>query len=183
MAEFKLNINDPKTGKTSKRDVKDDDAKVFLNKKIGDKVSGDQCGLAGYEFEIMGGSDYCGFPMRRDVVGTARKRILIVKGVGIRQKRAGRRVRKTVAGNTVFAKTSQINLKILKYGKEKLGEEAKPEAAEGKAEEKAPEKKEAKAEKKEEKPTEGKKEDPKKEEKPAEKPKEAPKAEKPADKK
>jgi small subunit ribosomal protein S6e len=153
MAEFKLNISDPKTGKTYKRDVKDDQAKVFLHKKIGDKLSGDGCGFAGYEFEITGGSDYCGFPMRRDVLGSARKKILIVKGVGIRKNRKGRRVRKTVAGNTVFSKTSQINLKILKYGKEKLGgEEAKAEETkEEKKAEPAEQKKEAVKEEKEKK--------------------------------
>ncbi len=123
MAEFKLNIGDSKSKKTLKKDAKDNEAEIFLGKKIGDKVSGEPIGLPGYEFEITGGSDNTGFPMRRDVQGTARKKILIVSGTGIRKNLKGRKVRKLVAGNTVFSKTAQINLKVTKWGKTPLFEE------------------------------------------------------------
>ncbi len=172
MAEFKLNIGDPKSKKTLKKDVKDAEAEVFLGKKIGDKVKGDSFGLSGYEFEVTGGSDYAGFPMRKDVLGTARKKILIVSGTGIRKNVDGRKLRRNIAGNTIHSRTAQINLKVLKQGKTPLFEEEK--AAEAKEEKpKAEEKKEEKApkpeEKKEEKPKEeakpaGKKEEPKQEE-------------------
>jgi small subunit ribosomal protein S6e len=72
--------------------------------------------LHGYEFEIAGGSDYCGFPMRKDVNGIMRKAILVTKGFGNKYNRKGMRLRRTVAGNTIYNKTSQVNLKILKYG-------------------------------------------------------------------
>ncbi len=126
MAEFKLVIGDPKTGKCYQRVVKDAEAKIFLGKKIGEKVEGKGFGLEGYEFEITGGSDHCGFPMRRDVPGPSRKRILAGRSTGVRKVKKGERVRKTVAGNTIHAKISQINLKIVKYGKAKL-EETKEE--------------------------------------------------------
>ncbi len=131
MVEFKLVIGDPKTGKCYQRVVKDDEAKPFLSKVIGDKVKGDGAGLAGYEFEITGGSDYCGFPMRKDTIGTGRKKVLSTRGFGIKTVKKGTRVRKTFAGNTIHAQTSQINLKILTYGKAKLEVEAegKPEEA------------------------------------------------------
>jgi len=119
MAEFKIVIG-AKEGKCLQKEVKDKEAGVFLNKKIGDKVSGDECGFPGYEFEVCGGSDSCGFPMRKDVTGPLRKRILAVKGVGLNMVGRGVRIRKTVCGNTVSAKTSQINLKVVKEGKEKL---------------------------------------------------------------
>ena len=91
----------------------------FLNKKIGDTISGDGIDFAGYEFKITGGSDSAGIPMRKDVNGIARKRILAVGGVGIRKiSRPGARVRKLVAGNTVHEKTAQINVSVLKWGKE-----------------------------------------------------------------
>ena len=76
MAEFKVVIADPKKGKSYQKEVKEDSAKGFLGLKIGDKVKGELLDLAGYEFEITGGSDYAGFPMRADVPGAARKRIL-----------------------------------------------------------------------------------------------------------
>jgi small subunit ribosomal protein S6e len=150
--EFKVNIGDPKTGKTVQKVVSGDHAQALLKKKIGEKISGETIGFPGYEFEITGGSDYCGFPMRRDVRGSARKKVLIVSGVGIRQNVRGRKIRKTVAGNTVYSKTAQINLKVLKQGEKALVEEKKEEKAEAK-EEKTAEKKEEKKEapKKEEK--------------------------------
>ena len=128
MVEFKLNIGDPKSKKTLKKDVKDAEAEVFLGKKIGDSVKGDLFGLNGYELVLTGGSDSAGFPMRSDVEGGARKKILIVKGIGIRKNRPGRKTRRTVAGNTVTSKTVQINLKVTKQGKTPLFEEPKVEA-------------------------------------------------------
>ncbi|MFT4283059.1 MAG: 30S ribosomal protein S6e [Candidatus Woesearchaeota archaeon] len=159
MAEFVLNIGDPNSKKTLKREVKEKEADMFIGKKIGDVVKGEVLELPGYEMEITGGSDYAGFPMRKDVQGTARKKVLIVSGVGIRKNRKGRKARITVAGNTVFDKTAQINLKVLKAGKTPLFEEEKPAEEEAKPEEtKEPEakseevkeapKKEAKAEEK-----------------------------------
>lgn len=126
MAEFKLNIGNPKDKKTYKKEVKEAAAEAFIGKKIGDSVKGDSFEFPGYEFTITGGSDFCGFPMRRDVTGSARKKVLIAGGVGMRSKRKGLRLRKTVAGNTIYEKTAQINLKVTKAGKAPLGE---PEAA------------------------------------------------------
>jgi len=132
--EFKVNIGDPKTGKTVQKVVSGDHAQALLKKKIGEKISGEAIGFPGYEFEISGGSDYCGFPMRRDVRGSARKKVLIVSGVGIRKNVRGRKIRKTVAGNTVYSKTAQINLKTLKQGEKPLIEEKTEGAAEAKKE-------------------------------------------------
>jgi small subunit ribosomal protein S6e len=123
MAEIKLNIGDPKSKKTITKAIADNAQDAFMGKMIGDKIAGDSFDLPGYEFEITGGSDNAGFPMRKDVKGTARKKILIVGGVGLRQNLKGRKVRKSVAGNTVYAKTAQINLKVLKHGKTPLFEE------------------------------------------------------------
>lgn len=141
MAEFKLNIGDPNSKKTLKQSVEGDVAKKLIGKKIGSKISGDDLGYEGYEFEIKGGSDKAGFPMRRDVAGISRKRILIVRGIGIRKNVAGRKKRRTVASNTVSELTSQINLKVTKTGKKPLFEEEKS-AEEDKSEDASSEKKE-----------------------------------------
>jgi small subunit ribosomal protein S6e len=126
MAEFKLVIGQ-KDGKSVQKTLKEPEAGALLNLKIGDKVSGDKMGLAGYEFEITGGSDYCGFPMRKDLPGVARKRVILTKGVGMRDSIQGLRKRKTICGNAIHLKISQVNLKILKEGKEKLVSEEKKE--------------------------------------------------------
>lgn len=128
MAEFKVNIGNPKDGKTFKKEFSGTEANSLIGKKIGDVIKGDVLGHAGYEFEITGGSDYCGFPMRKDLLGSSRKRILITKGIGMRNKRKGLRLRKNVAGNTVYEQTAQINLKVVKAGKDPL--EPKEESAE-----------------------------------------------------
>jgi small subunit ribosomal protein S6e len=144
MAEFKLVISDPQSGKSVQREAKDDAAKSFLGLKIKDKVKGEIIDLTGYEFEITGGSDNCGFPMRYDVMGIARKRIVDVKGVGFKNKLRrpnpkkkgwrtieGMRQKKTVAGNTVHEKITQINLKVVKKGKEDIFAAAPKEEKKG----------------------------------------------------
>jgi len=182
MAEFKVVIGQ-KDGKCAQREVKGNDAKAFIGKKIGDVIKGDDIGLAGYEFQVTGGSDNAGFPMRKDVHGIGRKKVLAVSGVGIKKKRHGQKQRKTVCGDTIHPGIIQVNLKVLKQGKEKLAAApAKKEGDDAKKEEAPAEKP---AEKKEEKPAEAPKEEKKeapkeekpKEEKPAEPPKEEPKPE------
>jgi small subunit ribosomal protein S6e len=128
--DLKINIAD-KSGKCIKKEMKDEQANALNGKKIGDKINGEMLDMPGYEFEISGGSDHCGFPMRKDVQGTLRKAILTTTGTGNRYKRAGMRLRRTMAGNTVFNKTTQLNLKVIKYGPEPLiKEEPKEEKKE-----------------------------------------------------
>ena len=123
--EFKLTIADPKTGKCVQKSVEGDAAKRFVGLKIGDNVKGEALDLKGYEFEITGGSDFCGFPMRKGIQG-ARKRVLIGKGIGFRGGKTkkvkgkkkylvvkGMRKRKYIRGNTVSEEIAQINCKIV----------------------------------------------------------------------
>ena len=124
--DLKINIAD-KSGKTVKKEFKEEQAAVFHGKKVGDKINGELLEMPGYEFQISGGSDYCGFPMRSDVNGIMRKAILTTQGLGNNYTRKGMRLRRTVAGNTVYNKTSQLNLKVLKYGPEPLVAEVKKE--------------------------------------------------------
>lgn len=130
---FKVVIG-TKDGKSIQKEVPDADTKPWLGKKIGENVKGELLNLTGYEFEITGGSDYCGFPMRKDVPGFSRKRILAVSGIGLKKEANGIRQKKTVCGNTIQPKTVQINLKIVKEGKEPLvvPEAKKEEKAEAK---------------------------------------------------
>jgi small subunit ribosomal protein S6e len=150
MVEFKVIINSPKEGKSIQQVIPDENTAAFMGKKIHDKIQGDSFGMTGYEFEITGGSDSAGKPMRSDIEGTGRKSILAVSGVGVKKKRKGMRKRKTLAGNTIFENTAQINLKVIKKGKKDLFEEKKEEKTE---ESKEPEDKKA-----EDKPGEEKKE-------------------------
>lgn len=125
MAEFKLVIANPKDGRCVQRDLKSPEANSLLGTKLGSAVNGESIGLPGYEFTLTGGSDYCGFPMRKDVQGTGRKKIIAVSGVGLKAKEKGIRQRKTVCGNTVHEKIVQLNLKVVKEGGEKIFGEQK----------------------------------------------------------
>ena len=116
--DLKINIADQKSGKCIKKELKEDQAASLYGKKIGDKFHGEVLEMSGYEFEISGGSDFCGFPMRKDVQGIMRKRILTTKSTGNRYNRKGMRLRRTIAGNTIYNKTAQINLKVTKHGAE-----------------------------------------------------------------
>ena len=128
MAEFKVVISDK--GKSVQKEVKDPEASLFIGKKVGETINGDALALEGYEFEITGGSDYCGFPMRNDVQGIKRKKILTTGGTGVKAVKKGTRIRKAVAGNTIYEQTAQINLKVIKAGAQPLFEEKKEEAKE-----------------------------------------------------
>ncbi len=194
---FKIVISDPKTRKAYQKEI-DQKISGLLGKKIGDKVSGTPFGLTGYELEITGGSDKDGFPMRRDVEGTARKRIILSSGPGFRPKKKGQRKRKSVRGNTISSEIVQVNLKIVGYGqkpieellgiKKKEPEKEKKAPAEEKTEKKITEeekKEQTHEEKAEEQKETGKekaeeeKQEEKKETKKEEKPREEQKSEKP----
>jgi small subunit ribosomal protein S6e len=175
MANFKIVVSDPKARKAYQKEL-DQGASGLMGKRIGDKLSGSHLGLAGFELEVTGGSDKEGFPMRRDVEGPGRKKILLSHGPGFHPASRGRRKRKSIRGNTISPSISQINLKIVSYG-----QKSAEELLGAKKEHKEEKKEDAPAEKKEHKPHVEKKEEPK-EPKPAEKPKEHA-GEKPAEKK
>ena len=67
MADYKVVIG-MKDGKTVQKEIKSPESDNLLKKLIGEKISGDTLGFNGYEFEITGGSDKCGFPMRASVI-------------------------------------------------------------------------------------------------------------------
>jgi len=128
MAEFKAVIADPKSGRTHKRDISGHHANALVGKKIGDEVDGLFVGLPGYKLEIMGGSDKDGFPMRHDLPGPRRRRLMLSGGVGFHPLRPGIRKKKTVRGNAVSADILQLNLKIVQRGPKSVEDAWKEQA-------------------------------------------------------
>jgi len=134
MAEIKIVIG-TKDGKSIQKVIPEENARAIFGKKIGEVFEGSVLGIAGlddYAFKITGGSDSSGFPMRKDIDGVSKKKILSKKSLGLRLQRKGLRIKKTVAGNAVHEKTAQLNVIIEKAGKapleskeEKSGESAK----------------------------------------------------------
>lgn len=103
------------------------DRKKVSGLKLGDTFKGELVELPGYEFTITGGADSSGFPMRWDVDGSQKRKILAVQGVGLKKKAKGIKQKKTVSGNTIGARTSMINVKVSKAGKDDLFAEPKAE--------------------------------------------------------
>jgi small subunit ribosomal protein S6e len=150
--DIKCVINDVKTGKSYAKPL---DSSQLLGRKLGDIVPGGLFGLAGYELQLTGGSDTAGFPLKKELEGSVRKKQLLKKGdVGAHIKRHGGIVRKTVRGNTINEFTAQVNLSVKKYGtkqvKELLGEKKEEVQTEAKPEEKKEVKEEVKVEEKKE---------------------------------
>ncbi|MEM1586275.1 MAG: 30S ribosomal protein S6e [Candidatus Bathyarchaeia archaeon] len=117
MAKFKVIVSDPNTGKAKSIEVEGPKAAPFIGKKIGDTIDGSVIGMSGVKLLITGGSDKDGFPMRLDVHGGVKARILLSGGQGFKPKDRGERRRKTVRGNTITEDTMQINVKILEETK------------------------------------------------------------------
>ncbi len=98
--------------------VSGDDAKPLIGMRIGDEIDGAIVGLKGYRLVIRGGSDNSGFPMRPDIQGGVKKRVLLSGPPGFWPREKGERRRKMVRGNTITEDIVQINVAI-KYEEEK----------------------------------------------------------------
>ncbi len=119
---MKIVLSDPEEKRAHNIELDESKLAVLIGRKIGDKISGSDLGLTGYELVIKGGSDKDGTPMKRDVHGAIRKRVLIGKGAGHRQKEYGIIKRKLVRGNVITGDIIQVNAAVSKKGKKPLAE-------------------------------------------------------------
>ena len=110
MTNFKLTISDIK-GKSVSKELKDNDANPLLGLQLGNETDAAIVGLSG-KLKLTGGSDKSGVPMRNDIHGAARNRVLLVKGVGLQDAEIGQRKRKLMRGNTVSEEIYQVNCKF-----------------------------------------------------------------------
>ncbi len=100
---------------------------LLFGKRIGDSFKGTIFGIPGledYEFLITGGSTKDGFPMKKGLHGTVKKRLLLSKGVGYKPKGSKKKVRKKkmVRGEVIADDIAQVNTKVIKEGAKKLEE-------------------------------------------------------------
>ena len=128
MAEFKAIIADTKSGRTYKHDITGHYASALVGKKIGEEVDGLYVGLPGYKLQILGGSDKVGFPMRPDLPGPRRKRLLVSGGTGFHPPLPGMRKKKAVRGNTLSPDILQLILKIVQRGPKSVDDAWKEQA-------------------------------------------------------
>ncbi len=116
---MKVTVGDT-DGKTYQ--IETEEASKIVGKKIGETFDGGIIGLNGYKLKITGGSDRDGFPMRKSIVGTERKKILLTEGQGIQKKEKGERKRKSVRGNTVSGQIEQLNTQVVEEGSKAIEE-------------------------------------------------------------
>jgi len=110
LTNFKVTISDIK-GKSISKELKDSDANPLLGLQLGNETDATIVGLSG-KLKLTGGSDKSGIPMRDDIHGAARKRVLLSKGVGLQAAETGQRVRKLMRGNTISEEIYQVNCKF-----------------------------------------------------------------------
>jgi len=150
MAKFKIVLSDPETGKSQMVEIEGPKAVPLVGRKLGEIIDGTVIGFGGHKIRITGGSDKDGFPMRPDIHGGVKKRVILTGGVGFHSTEKGKRKRKTLRGNVITEEIVQINMKIVeKPKKQKKLKQAKGQKKK-KSEEAAEEPKEA-TESKEEK--------------------------------
>lgn len=121
---FKINIADK--GKTYKLETENE---VLVGKRIGEPIEGNDLSedLKGYVLEITGTSDISGIPGKKGLEGNIYHRKLLTKGFGMKDTRKGIRLKKTLRGEEISAKTIQINAIVKKEGQKKFAELVKKE--------------------------------------------------------
>jgi small subunit ribosomal protein S6e len=134
MPDFQLILSDPKSRRSAKIELKDPRSQFFMGLKIGDTVDASSAGIPA-KIKITGGSDRSGTPMRYDVQGSVKKRVLLGSPPGIRVKESGYRKRKLVRGNTISQDVYQINA-VLVEGSMPTQAEQQPKEAETKPQKK-----------------------------------------------
>ena len=132
MVEFKVVVNDVKDGKSHQVQISGHHANSLIGKKIGDEVDGIFISLPGYKLKITGGTDKNGFPMRNDLSGSSRRRLLLSKSKGFHPKEKGLRHKKSIRGNTINQDLVQINMKVAKHGSKPIQDLLQPEESSGK---------------------------------------------------
>ncbi|MDR1405018.1 MAG: 30S ribosomal protein S6e [Candidatus Methanoplasma sp.] len=126
MVEFKAIVNDVKTGRSYNVTVSGHHANSLNGKNIGEIVDGIFVGLPGYKLKITGGSDGNGTPMRADLPGPKRKKLLLSEGLGFHEKYHGERKRVTVRGSAISGEIVQVNLAVTEYGPKSMEESFAP---------------------------------------------------------
>lgn len=127
MVEFKVVVNDTKSGKSYQVPVSGHHANSLIGKKIGDEVDGIFISLPGYKLQITGGTDKDGFAMRKDLPGMIRRKILLSDGKGFHEIEPGMRKKKSMRGNTIGQDVVQINMKVTKHSSKPIDSLLKPE--------------------------------------------------------
>lgn len=130
MAKFKIIVSDPQTGTSKVVEVEEARAAPFIGRKLGEVLDGAVVDMPGSKMKFTGGSDKDGVPMRPNVHGGVRRKVVLSKGVGFRAKKDGERRRKAVRGDIITDEIVQLNATLVDQApkpKEAKTETVKPQ--------------------------------------------------------
>ena len=131
-----LIVSNPADGTSQRVELDDQQLRALYGTRIGQVVEGAVAGMQGYKIKLTGGTDKDGIPMRPDVHGSAKARVVLSGGVGYKPKSDGEKKRKVVRGNNVSAETTFLNFTIVEAPKGKKKAKKEPVEAEAPAKEK-----------------------------------------------
>jgi len=131
-----LIVSNPADGTSQRVELDDQQLRALYGTRIGQVVEGAVAGMQGYKIKLTGGTDKDGIPMRPDVHGSAKARVILSGGVGYKPKNKGDKKRKVVRGNTVSTETTFLNFVVVEAPKGKKRAKKEPVEAEAPAEEK-----------------------------------------------
>ncbi len=117
MAKFKVIVSDPEDGTSKVIELDEVRATPLIGRRIGETIDGTVVDMPAYKLLIRGGSDTDGVPMRPNVHGGGRRKVILSSGAGFNPKRKGERKRKTVRGDIITDEIIQINTKIVEKPK------------------------------------------------------------------
>lgn len=124
-----LIVSNPAEGTSQRVELDDQQLRALYGTRIGQVVEGAVAGMQGYKIRLTGGTDKDGIPMRPDVHGSAKARVILSGGVGYAPKNKGEKKRKVVRGNTVSAETIFLNFTIVEAPKARKKPKKKPAEA------------------------------------------------------
>lgn len=127
MAKFKVIVSDPENGTSKVVEIEEGRATPFIGRRMGEIIDGIVVDMPAHKLQILGGSDKDGVPMRGNVHGGIRRRVVLSGGAGFKSERKGGRKRKTVRGNIITDEIVQINMKITERPATAKPAEAKPQ--------------------------------------------------------
>jgi small subunit ribosomal protein S6e len=117
MAKFKVIVSDPEDGTCKVIELEEARAVPLIGRRIGETIDGTVVDMPAHKLLIRGGSDTDGVPMRPNVHGGGRRKVILSGGAGFNSKRKGERKRKTVRGDIITDEIIQINIKIVEKPK------------------------------------------------------------------
>ena len=130
-----LIVSNPADGTSQRVELDDQQLRALYGTRIGQVVEGAVAGMQGYKIKLTGGTDKDGIPMRPDVHGSAKARVILSGGVGYKPKNKGDKKRKVVRGNAVSVETTFLNFAIVEAPKGRKKAKKEPAEAEAPAQE------------------------------------------------